>query len=367
MNVLLANPTWPVKDSTGNYFQVNQENKRNPLAMIEYTDFKVMTDRLLSGVSANLEIIKGLNYKINFGVDHSIAVARINQSSELNYMKTTNGQANINNKELNRYLIEHTLSYSKVLGVHNFTALGGFSYQHQLVQGYNIGTQNYPSNDVLYTYNLQASQTTLSTPSSYGNIDEMQSVFGRLNYNLMEKYLFTINFRRDGSSKFGANKKYGNFPSGAFAWRLSEEPFIKNLNIFDNLKLRLGWGKTGNQEIGSKYSIFSLRSQNDAKAILDGSTITQGYVLSRTPNPDVTWETTTSTDVGIDYGFFKGKLSGTIDYFNRKTTGMLMEVPSKQPAPTGSQMVNVDGFVINDGLELGINGNIFTRVIFHGK
>ncbi len=358
INALQANPTWPVYDSTGAPFQVNQQNKRNPVAMLEYTEDKTKTNRVLASIAANLEILKGLNYKINFGVDNSVAVRRIDQSRKLNYLVSDNGRADINNRELNTYVIEHTLTYSKTFAdIHKIEALAGFSYQHFLIRGYNIGTRGYESDEVLYTNNLEASSTSLSQPSSYAVINEMQSVFGRINYNLMEKYLLTATIRRDGSSKFGEDVKYGNFPSFAFAWRLSQEDFISNLNVFNNLKLRIGWGQTGNQEIGEKHSLFSLSAEENAKAVLDGSSITQGYVLTKTPTPNVTWETTTSTNIGLDFGFFKGRLSGTADYFTRKTTNMLIEVPSKQPAPTNFQLINVaQGYILNNGIELGITG-----------
>jgi TonB-linked SusC/RagA family outer membrane protein len=358
INALQANPTWPVYDTTGALFQVTQQNKRNPVAMLEYTEDKTKTDRVLASISANLEIIKGLNYKINFGVDNSVAIRRIDQSRKLNYMVSDQGHADINNRELSSYVIEHTLTYSNTFAdIHRIEALAGFSYQHFIIRGYNIGTRGYESDEVQYTYNLEASSTTESQPSSYGVINEMQSFFGRINYNLKEKYLLTATLRRDGSSKFGEDVKYGNFPSFAFAWRLSQEDFISNLNLFYNLKLRLGWGQTGNQEIGEKHSIFSLGAENNAKAVLDGSTITQGYVLTRTPTPNVTWETTTSTNIGLDFGFFDGRLSGTADYFIRKTTDMLIRVPSKQPAPTSDQLINVDkGYISNKGIEIGITG-----------
>ena len=358
INALQANPTWPVYDSTGVPFQVNQQNKRNPVAMLEYTEDKTKTNRILASISANLEILKGLNYKINFGVDNSVAVRRIDQSRLLNYMVSDMGQADINNRELSTYVIEHTLTYSKTFAdIHRIEALAGFSYQHFIIRGYNIRTRGYESDEVQYSNNLEASSTNLSQPSSYAVINEMQSIFGRINYNLKEKYLLTATIRRDGSSKFGEDVKYGNFPSFAFAWRLSQEEFISNLNVFNNLKLRLGWGQTGNQEIGEKHSLFSLSAEENAKAVLDGSSITQGYVLTRTPTPNVTWETTTSTNIGLDFGFFKGRLSGTADYFTRKTTDMLIEVPSKQPAPTNFQLINVaQGYILNNGIELGITG-----------
>jgi len=363
INALQANPTWPVyvydsiqKETVP--FQVNQADKRNPIAMIDYTDDKTKTNHVLAGISGNLEILKGLNYKINFGIDNSVAVRRIDQSRKLNYMVNDQGHADINNRELSTYVVEHTLTYSNTFAdIHRIEALAGFSYQHFLIRGYNVGTRGYESDEVQYTNNLEASSTNLTQPSSYAVINEMQSFFGRINYNLMEKYLLTATLRRDGSSKFGKDVKYGNFPSFAFAWRLSQEDFISNQNIFNNLKLRLGWGQTGNQEIGEKHSIFSLSAEENAKAILDGSAITQGYVLTKTPTPNVTWETTTSTNVGLDFGFFKGRLSGTADYFTRKTTDMLIEVPSKQPAPTNFQLINIaQGYILNNGIELGITG-----------
>lgn len=359
INALQTNPTWPVYDTlTGEPFQVTQQNRRNPVAMLEYTEDKTKTNRILASISANLELLNGLNYKINFGVDNSVAVRRIDQSQKLNYLVSINGRADINNRELTTYLIEHTLTYSKTFAdIHKFSALAGFSYQHFLIRGYNIKTIGYQSDEVQYTNNLQASSPELSEPSSYALINEMQSFFGRLNYNLQEKYLLTATIRRDGSSKFGENVKYGNFPSFAFAWRLSQEDFINDLNIFNNLKLRIGWGQTGNQEIGSKHTLFALRAEDDAKAVLDGSTVTQGYVLTKTPTPDVTWETTTSTNIGLDFGFFKGRLSGTADYFIRRTHDALVEYPSKQPSPTQYQLVNLkEGYIQNNGIELGING-----------
>jgi TonB-linked SusC/RagA family outer membrane protein len=358
INALQANPTWPVYDSTGVPFQVNQQNKRNPIAMLEYTEDKTKTNRILASISGELEIIKGLDYKINFGIDNSVAVRRINQSQKLNYMVSDMGRGDINNRELTTYLVEHTLTYSNTFaGIHRINALAGFSYQHFLIRGYNIITRGYESDEVLYTNNLQASSTDLSEPSSYALINEMQSFFGRVNYNLLEKLLITATLRRDGSSKFGENVKYGNFPSFAVAWRISQHDFIKDLNVFNNLKLRLGWGQTGNQEIGSKHSLFALSAQDNAKAVLDASTITQGYVLTKTPTPDVTWETTTSTNIGLDFGFFRGRLSGTADYFIRRTFDALLEVPAKQPAPTQNQLINIEeGYIENKGIELGING-----------
>ena len=180
----------------------------------------------------------------------------------------------------------------------------------------------------------------------------------------MDKYLITATFRRDGSTKFGANNKYGNFPSVALAWRASEEEFIQNLNWFSNLKFRFGWGLTGNQEIGEKYSLFSLGHANDAKGIMDGSSVIPGLVLLRTPSPDIKWESTSQYNIGLDMAFFKGRLSATLDLFQKETTNMLFEAFSKKPAPTNTQIANIEGSIINKGIELNITGYLFDKSNF---
>ncbi|MBA7560871.1 TonB-dependent receptor P3 [subsurface metagenome] len=183
----------------------------------------------------------------------------------------------------------------------------------------------------------------------------------------MEKYLLTATLRRDGSTKFGAENKYGNFPSVALAWRVSQEEFVQNLNAFSNLKLRFGWGITGNQEIGSKHSLFSIGTSNAAKAVMDGSTIVPGYVLLKTPNEFIQWESTTQTNIGVDFGFFRGRLSGTIDLFSKSTTNMLLETAAKLPAPTARQVGNIDASIINKGIEVGLTGYIFDKSDFDWK
>lgn len=189
--------------------------------------------------------------------------------------------------------------------------------------------------------------------------------FGRINYNLKEKYLLTVNFRADGSTRFGDNNKYGYFPSAALGWRLSEEEFIKKLHVFDNLKFRLGWGLTGNQEIPNKVSQKLLGST--PRAILDGSSsnVIPGVTLVRTPNPDIKWEKTAQTNIGVDFAFFNGRLSGSADYFMKKTKDVLLEMYSISPAPTTKLWTNVpDMNITNKGFELTLNGVLVDKKDF---
>lgn len=364
-NAIQANPTMPVYTDSGTYYLPDNDEKRNPVSMIYLIDDNTKTNRIMGNISATVDIFKGLTYKINLGVDNTVAIRRMEQSRKLNFNVTDTGRAAINNRELQSWLIEHTLQYNKSFGdIHNISVLAGFSYQNFLIRGYNIYTVRYTTDEIKYVNNLDGSLSPLSVPSSYALKNELQSFFGRINYNLKEKYLLTLTYRRDGSTKFGKNNKYGNFPSLAFAWRLSQEEFIQNLNIFSNLKLRYGWGKTGNQEIGEKYSLYSLGSSANAKGVLNGRSLIPGYVLQRTPSPDIKWESTVQSNIGIDFGFLKGRLSGTIDLFTKKTTDMLLEINSKQPAPTSTQMANIKGSIINKGIEVGLTGFIIDRKDF---
>ncbi|UCH15270.1 MAG: SusC/RagA family TonB-linked outer membrane protein, partial [Bacteroidales bacterium] len=363
IQAIQANPTMPVYDTaTGELFQVRRII--NPVALLEYNDDETKTNKILASISPSLEIINGLTYKLNLGLEHSASVRRNDQYSAYTYPQVGAIGA-LAQKDITNYIIENTISYSTGIGeMHNINLLAGHSYQYFFTEGQGIYAREVQSDDLLRpTYNIETSPD--EDIWAYALKNEMQSFFGRINYNLMEKYLFTATFRRDGSSKFGENNKYGDFPSFAFAWRASQEEFIKNLGIFDHLKLRLGWGKTGNQEIGSKHSLFALSATNDARAYLNGgqgAPVTNGIVLTKTPNPDIAWETTVSTNVGIDFGLFRGKLYGSVDYFHKKTMDMLLDIPAKQPAPTERQLVNVtQGYVLNKGLELELSSVVLSR------
>ncbi len=355
LNALQANPTMPARTDSG-IFQSPDRNVYSPVALLEYVKDDTRTNRILANLSGTLEIVKGLTYKINTGFDNASSVRRINASQRLNFLAPTGGMGAINNRELQNLLLEHTLNYTIDFETSTLSFLAGYSYQSFLVRGYNVITEGYETDEILYTYDLEGSTTNLTNPSAYGFKNELQSFFGRANYSLMDKYLVTATYRVDGSSKFGKNNKYGHFPSVALAWRISQEQFMQNLSLVNNLKLRLGWGITGNQEIPGKNSLFTLGSSNDAIALLDGTGLTQGYVLQRTPNEDIKWESSEQYNAGLDFGIFKGRLSGTIDFFYKETRDMLLEVTPYQPSPSSRQLVNIDGRIINKGIELGLTG-----------
>lgn len=360
LSALKLNPTMPIYNTDGSYYQKSTD-VRNPLAMINLTNDNTETKRFMANVTATVDILKGLRYKFNYAEDRMTTSRRVTQDKDLIYV-TDGGEVYINNVESTNRLIENYLTYDfKLNGIHSFNLLAGHSYQKFRNYWYGFSETGFTIDNIDYLYDLSYGKNSQIIGASNITLNELQSFFGRINYNLMEKYLLTLNFRVDGSTKFGDNNKYGFFPSAAFAWRMSEEKFIKKLNFFDNLKFRLSYGITGNQEIPNKISQVQLGSTTGA--ILDGgSAVTPGITLTRTPNPDLKWERTGQFNVGLDFAIFNGRLSGTIDWFDKVTKDVLLQTTSISPAPTTTVWSNIkDMKITNRGIEIGLNAVIIDQ------
>ncbi len=360
LSALKMNPTFPVYNADGSYNQPSKD-VRNPLAMINLTNDKTETDRTLANLAGTYTIIDGLTYKVNVALDNAKATRKVTQQKELIYL-TNKGTADINNAEKSNYLIENYFNYNfNLTDRHSFNVMAGHSYQHFRYYSYGISVNGFSVDNVDYLNELAFGNFNQAKTYSDITINELQSFFGRVNYNLDNKYLFTANFRTDGSTKFGKNNKYGYFPSAAVAWKISEESFIKNIKQISNLKMRLSWGITGNQEIPNKIS--QLVMGNVGGTIIDGSnTATPGISLTRTPNPDIKWEKTEQLDFGLDFGFFNGRISGSVDLFDKTTKDVLLEIYSLAPAPTPTIWSNVkDMKIVNKGIEVALNGVIIDK------
>lgn len=359
LSALRLNPTFPVTSADGSYYQYSQ-TQRNPVAMLNLTRDKTQTDRAIFNATATLDLVKGLKYKFNVAFDEMKASRKVEQKEELIYMDD-GGTFDMNNVEAHNLLIENYFTYNLNLhNTHKFDFLLGHSYQRTRDYVYGYAETGFFIDDIGYRYDLSLSdKSDQISGTSNVTINELQSFFGRVNYNLLDRYLLTVNMRVDGSTKFGDNNRYGTFPSAAFAWRLSEEPWIKRLNVFDNLKARVSWGITGNQEIPSKISHALLGSTGKSTIFgVNGNTVT-GITLTRTPNPDLKWEKSEQWDLGLDFGFFGGRLNGSFDYFHKVTKDVLLQIPSASPAPTSYVWRNIsDMKIINNGIEIGLNGVI---------
>lgn len=362
-NMLTMNPTDAIL--VNGEPNVNLSNDiLNPLiSERNYLDF-TNNNRILANIAPSFEIAKGLTYKFNLGVDYSSTDRDIQVRPYTSSTNTTLGSLNTIFTTNSNTLYENTLNYNfNVNDKHDFTFLVGQSYQKTLVSQKSFNMSGFPDNGVEPRYQTEtASEPTTST--SYATENELQSWFGRLNYGYANKYLLTATMRADGSSKFGENNKYGYFPSVAMGWNISKEDFLKDSEIVNNLKLRASWGQTGSQEIPSKITKASYTESNtgnDTYPLDPSATDLSGYpygsIYTRLANPDIQWEVSTQTNIGLDFSLFNNRLSGTVDYFNKVSENILLEVAPVDPIqPTAKYWTNIPNMEIkNSGVELALD------------
>jgi TonB-dependent starch-binding outer membrane protein SusC len=345
------NPTNPLINTDGSYNQLSA-SVPNPLAMIDLINDKLTIDRVLANVSAEFEIVKGLKAKA-FGSINSTNGTRDSYYSQqlLNYAPY-GGVATVGRTGLTATQIDYTLSYAKeVTKGQNLAILGGFSYQNFINQSADAFTRGF-LNDALGANKLE-SASDFTVPSKSDKYQkEIQSWFGRLNYDINGKYLFTATIRQDGASVFGANNKYALFPSFSLGWRISDEDFMKSQSLFSTLKLRAGWGQVGNANIPPYRSLTTVTADPGKSAILGGA-YKLGVGLTRASNPDLRWESTSSLNIGLDFGLANNRIQGSVEYFNKTTKDLLYTIPIPQPAPFPDRLENV-GSLKNSGVEFDI-------------
>ena len=352
------NPTYPAYDANGN--PAIYQNINNPLIYFHLDKDITTINRVIGNISPSFRIIKGLIYKLNFGIDNSNATRDLEALP--NAVPLRDGRLETYYTYNRNTLIENYLTYTFNIQDHNLSVLGGHSYQKIFVQGRSMSINRFPISPVDPIYNPGLGQElTLANnrPGGYAFINELQSFYSRINYQFANKYLATINFRADGSSKFGSNNKYGYFPSFSLGWRISEEAFMEN-SAFSNLKLRAGWGLTGNQEIPSKITQALFTSQISATTsypLANTGPYPAGTVYSRLANPDIQWEVSNQTNIGLDFGFWNGALSGSIDVFHKVSDNILLEViPADPVQPAGTFWTNVEDMTItNNGIEFELD------------
>jgi len=356
-NALSNNPTYPARDANGNPAQY--QNITNPLQSFTLDKEITKINRVLGNITSTLKLTKDLNYKFNFGIDNSTGTRDVQALPSL--IPQRDGRLDTYYTTNRNILIENYVTYAHIFGDHNINALAGYSYQKTFLQGRNYSINKFPIGPVEPQYNPNYGQElTLvnNAPGGYAQTNELQSFFGRINYQYKNKYLATVNFRADGSTRFGGNNKYGYFPSFSLGWKITEEAFMKN-SIFTNLKLRAGWGQTGNQEIPNKItqaSYSSAVSAANSYPLSATGSYPAGLIYTRLANPDLQWEVSTQTNVGLDFGLFNGRLNGAIDVFNKKTNNILLYIPTADPIqPTSYFWSNLKEMNINNkGLEIDL-------------
>jgi iron complex outermembrane receptor protein len=368
-SAIQLNPTAPIRDDQGRYFTIASPAPydadgfpvgafRNPVSLLNQIDDKDNINRYLNNLTATIRLFEGLSYKGNFGADISRGLRKTFYDPKVTGFTdgtgireftipsaTRNGRAILQHTELTNYTTEHTLNYDKKWSDNSsLTALVGYSYQtFKSFNRNDIAWGTSTPGVLVKDYNDFKSH--LAYPVGDSSSYKLQSYFARVNYSYKDRYILTGTIRRDGSSRFGKNNQYANFPALAAKWRITSESFMPKGGLFDDLSLRLNYGQTGNQDYPS-YASIAVRQLN----YLGTSTS-----ALNANNADLKWETQTAYGAGIDFTVLKGRLTGTVDYFNKSQKDLLFFQDIAQPAATPRFWTNLPGNVRNTGVEVGLN------------
>lgn len=342
------NPTQALRDDKG--VPVNLGGTTiNPVGELEYFKDNAIVNSVIASISPSYKITKELEYKFIYSVNRQVGTRRGQVNRLLNVQDIENrGLAFVGNKEQTNQQITNTLNYNKqVTSDVNINAVVGHEFLTYDTRQNFVSAKDFTNIGLNYYDYFNVTTLTSRDIGSYASPKtELQSFFGRAIVNFKDKYLITGTFRADGSTRFGSNNKYGYFPSVGVAWNASSEEFLKSSTFVNNLKVRASWGKTGNQEFISGASLNRLQLNYNSRIIGgDARQVNFG-------NADLKWETSTTTNVGIDFSILKSRLSGSVDYFYKKTTDVLFEQNIASPAPNGKIWINLPGYVLNKGIEI---------------
>ncbi len=324
----------------------------NPLAELNYFNDRATVNTVIASVSPAYKITNDLEYKLVYSVNRQVGNRKIQTNRLLNDQGSLDrGFAAVRNEEQTNTQITNTLNFNKqITSDFNLNAVIGHEWLTYDKRGTFEGAQDFTNVGLNYYDYLQFSTQNSRGVGSFADpTTELQSFFGRAIINYKDKYLITGTIRADGSTRFGKNNKYGYFPSVGVAWNVTQEDFLVNNSLINNLKVRLSWGKTGNQEFPSGASLdrFGFGQQSISQ--------------SNYGNADLKWETSTTTNAGIDFSILNNRLSGAIDYFYKKTTDVLFEQNIVQPAPGGKIWINLPGNVVNKGVELMLTAGLIRK------
>jgi len=350
---LAQNPLARAYDDAGNiiFAQTTDALLTNPMAeLVKGAQIdQTKKYRFFNSVYAEVQILPGLKYRANFGPDFSISRAGRFVGAQTNDIKGGQPKANTNSQFGFNYTIENILTYNKTFSnVHNLNVTALQSIQRDNFEYNNIAVQGVPVEGQEF-YNAGNASSVLGVGSNLLQWT-LNSYMVRLNYDYNDKYLVTVTARRDGSSRFGENTKYGNFPGVALAWNIYNEPFFKGIKWIDQLKVRASYGKTGNQGV-SPYQTQGLLKRT---SYAWGTAAAYGYRPNSIGNPDLKWESSASKNIGIDYSFFGNRVSGSIEVYQTNTTDLLLS--DQLPTSIGFNAVTRNvGETRNRGIEIGVS------------
>jgi TonB-dependent starch-binding outer membrane protein SusC len=359
---VVKNPTEPVYDPNdvahgGYYTVINSSGHLNPVAMINEHTNNIEEQIFAGDVVLSYKILNALKANVHYSYNS-------NQNYQGTYFTKyypelgTNGDATVSTSFNHNILFEPGLEYKRMVGEHNIQAVAGYSYFENQNEG--LGAHNYDFAVEDFSYNNigagSALGSGLADMNSNKNSNRLIAFYGRMMYNYKEKYLLSASARYEGSSRFGNENKWGLFPSISAGWRISEENFAKNLSWLSSLKLRAGYGVTGNQDIANYLSLSRIQT-TDRLFYYNGQWLNT-YAPASNPNPGLKWEKKGEFDVGLDFGLLKNRISGTFDFYSRKVSDLLWnyDVPVP-PNVYPTTFANV-GLMENHGVELSLSADV---------
>ncbi|TDX12814.1 SusC/RagA family TonB-linked outer membrane protein [Flavobacterium sp. S87F.05.LMB.W.Kidney.N] len=373
-------PVSPVRNADGSYFEnFVSPGYFNPVALIEHGTDETKTDNLVGNLTAEVKLPFGITYNLNLAHQRLTAShgefydSYYSQYNSANFYNNpdppltkslvnfgVNGSALRNSYETRNNIIESFFTWDKSIGEHKIKAVLGYSWQENtLGDGFQATTTNFPVDNVGYNNLALSNYTSVNGyVVNFGDSKAYQktrliSYFGRLNYNYKDKYLLQGSLRRDGGSMFGANNQWGYFPSVGGAWRLDKESFMQNQSFFSDLKIRGSWGVTGNSSGFNAYTAQFI-SGSLGTFYYNGQQI-GAYGPNQAANPDLKWEKTATSNIGVDFAILKGKVTGSVDLYNKKTTDMIFNY-NVNPVlvPVGTIVAN-GGTMSNKGIEVSLS------------
>ena len=373
-------PVSPVRNPDGTFFENFTTGAYfNPVAMIEHGQDQTKFNNLIGAFTAQVQLPFGLSYNLNLSHQRATSLhgefygsyySQYNSANfyykpeppAVHYLQNfgTNGAAVRNTYENTNNLLETFLTWNKEFGNHSIKAVVGYSWQDNVLgDGFQTTSTNFPVDNIGFNnfalsnpYAITSYRVNFGADGIYQQ-NRLISDFGRLNYNFKNKYLLQGSLRRDGSSVFGKNNQWGYFPSVGAAWRISEEGFMKNQSLFDDLKLRGSYGVTGNSSGFNAYT--SLFLSGSLGSFYNNGTLVAALGPTKAANPDLQWEKTATKNLGLDFSILKGKVSGTVELYDKTTTGMIYSYGvDRALVPTGSIVAN-GGSMNNRGVELSLN------------
>ena len=352
-------PTNAVKNADGTWTVGSGSKNYNPLALMEENKSETVWKRNQFVGKTALELWKGLVWSVNYSWSNyqSTYSAYNTRNSQLEGIGNKNGQATRNTYFGREQTFETYLNYDFKVGKSKWGLMGGYSWEEKKNNdGFGLSVEGY-YNDDLGWYNMSYAQTILGVQNSVqsGYLEKVRNIsfYGRVNYSFDSRYMLQATIRRDGSSVFGKNNRWGTFPSVSAAWNITEEKFMQNQHIFDNLKLRAGYGISGNAMGFDVYSSYNTYGASGT-FVYDGKTY-RTYGATKNANPDLKWESTGMLNIGLDFAFLKGRLNGTVEVYHKKTKDLIWSYPvSTTQYIYGWMDANV-GEMTNKGIEFTLN------------